>query len=350
MRAVKRDTIDGPASLLDGNGNGARELIRARTHFGTVPLPEKAFPFGAYKGDDVRYALEALFHGKCAYCETRYDVGAPVDIEHFRPKGEVADLPGHPGYWWLAADWGNLLPSCIDCNRRRYQSTPETLTSQIGILERQRERGFRSILTGKDSCFPVAGVRMAAEPAHGQLANAIIVERALLLNPCTDTPSEHLQFHIDRTNPLGLVFARPELGETPEALPALSQKAAEIEQEARVAGISPRGAVSIQIYGLNRLGLVQERTRVLRRLELLADIVVRVSVSADALEKLTLADNEQEDIRDKAIASLRAVVERTIAEIGAMAAADAPYSTMVSTWIQQFKHDMATPTNERDLK
>lgn len=346
MRAVKRDTIDGPASLLDGNSIGARELGRARTHFGTVPPPEKAFSFGAYKGDDVRYALDALFHGKCAYCETRYDVGAPVDIEHFRPKGEVADVPGHPGYWWLAADWGNLLPSCIDCNRRRYQPTPETLTSQTGILERQRQSqsGLRSILTGKDSCFPVAGIRMSAEPPMGQLANAMTMERALLLNPCTDMPSEHLQFHIDRANPLGVVFARPEAGETPSALPALSEKATEIEQEARAAGISPRGAVSIQTYGLNRLGLVQERTRILRRLELLGDIVVRVSASADALEKLLLADSEQNDIRDKAIASLRAVVERTIAEIGTMAAADAPYSTMVSIWIQQFKRDMATPT------
>lgn len=343
MRAVKRDTINGPASLLDGNSNGARELGRARTHFATAPLPEKAFSFRAYKEDDVRHALEALFHGKCAYCETRYDVGAPVDIEHFRPKGEVADVPGHRGYWWLAADWENLLPSCIDCNRRRYQPTPETLTSQTGILERQRQRGFRSILTGKDSCFPISGVRMATAPPQGQLASAITMERALLLNPCTDVPSEHLQFHIDRANPLGLVFAIPEPGEAPAALPILSEKALDIEQEARAAGISPRGAVSIQIYGLNRLGLVQERTRILRRLELLGDIVVRVSAAADALEALALSKLEQQPIRDKAIANLRAVVERTIAEIGTMAAPDAPYSTMVSSWIQQFKRDMATP-------
>jgi hypothetical protein len=345
MRAVKRDVIDGPASLLDGNCEGARELCRARTHFSTVPLPEKAFSFGAYKGDDVRHALEALFHGKCAYCETRYDVGAPVDIEHFRPKGEVADLPGHRGYWWLAAEWANLLPSCIDCNRRRYQPTPETLISQTGILERQRQRGFRSILTGKDSCFPVSGTRMAAEPPAGQVANAITMERALLLNPCTDVPSEHLQFHIDRANPLGLVFAKPEPGETPGALPALSEKATDIEKEARAAGISPRGAVSIQIYELNRLGLVQERTRVLRRLELLGDIVVRVSAAADALEALTLADLDQEQVRDKAIDGLRAVVDRTIAEIRAMSAPEAPYSTMVANWIQQFKDDMAAPSS-----
>lgn len=53
---------------------------------------------------------------------------------------------------------------------------------------------------------------------------------------------------------------------------------------------------------------MQERTCVLRRLELFADIVVCVSISFDEQEKLMLAENEQGAIGDKAIASLRAVV------------------------------------------
>lgn len=340
MRSVKRSGVAGPSSLLGKGKKGERELTRARRHFGTVPPPAKNFTFRAYKEEDVRHALESLFHGKCAYCESRYDVGAPVDIEHFRPKGEVADTPSHPGYWWLAGHWENLLPSCIDCNRRRYQPTPVFLASLSGILDRQRVKGFRSILTGKESCFPISGTRMNAEPGSGDLAPAILGESAQLLDPCVDEPADHLAFHIDRSNPVGILYAAPTHAGIPAGLPELSEHVADIERAARAAGLSVRGAVSIQIYGLNRLKLVQERTRVLRRLEVLAANVIQVSTAADTLEALALADPSDEPIRSNAIANLRATVQRTIAEIKAMAEPDAPFSTMVSKWIQQFRDDM----------
>jgi hypothetical protein len=63
---------------------------------------------------------------KCAYCERFYK----MDVEHYRPKGEVRDennniveiqiagrLAPHPGYYWLGYEWSNLIPSCISCNR-----------------------------------------------------------------------------------------------------------------------------------------------------------------------------------------------------------------------------------------
>jgi hypothetical protein len=341
MRHVKRTAVTGPSSLIGAKDKGARELGRARTYFSAVPPPTEAFPFKAYKEDDVRHALEALFHGKCAYCEARYEIGAPVDIEHFRPKGEVADLPGHPGYWWLAGHWENLLPSCIDCNRRRYQPTPEVLSSLSAVLDRQRIQGFRAILTGKNSCFPIKGTRMDAEPAGTDLAAALIAEDAYLLDPCVDDPAQHLSFHIDRDNPLGIVCAASATTDADGALPELSEHVGAIEQIARSAGLSARGAVSIQIYGLNRLALVQERTRVLRQLEVLGDIVVQVSTAADDLERLVLANADDETVRAGAIARLRSVVDRTIAEIKAMAAPDAPFSTMVSSWIVQFRAALA---------
>lgn len=52
--------------------------------------------------------------------------GAPLDVEHFRPKSEIDEVdpatfrpvpgraPTAPGYYWLAAAWSNLLPSCIE--------------------------------------------------------------------------------------------------------------------------------------------------------------------------------------------------------------------------------------------
>jgi len=83
--------------------------------------------------------MENVFHRKCAYCE-RLISGYYGDAEHYRPKGTVTtgnedgslerptcEVPdprrknklvtvNHPGYFWLAYDWRNLLPSCVFCN------------------------------------------------------------------------------------------------------------------------------------------------------------------------------------------------------------------------------------------
>ena len=76
-----------------------------------------------------KFLLANIFNNKCAYCETstiRFD----GDAEHFRPKGAVTDLDSnrmrtndesnrdieHPGYFWLAYHWKNLLPACKGCN------------------------------------------------------------------------------------------------------------------------------------------------------------------------------------------------------------------------------------------
>jgi hypothetical protein len=83
------------------------------------------------------WMLENVFHGKCAYCELRIR-GFSGDAEHFRPKGSVTRkgdsgrlerstcviLEGtgapqnHPGYFWLAYDWRNLVPACENCNSK----------------------------------------------------------------------------------------------------------------------------------------------------------------------------------------------------------------------------------------
>lgn len=341
MRRVDRTVIGAPASLTDSRRRGALELKRARTYFARRPRPKKAFTFLAYKEDDVRHALEALFHGKCAYCERRYNVSGPVDIEHFRPKGKVEEDLGHPGYWWLAAVWTNLLPSCLDCNRRRFQATPDSLSSLTGVLEMQRQNKLQKIKTGKDACFPIVGARMSAEPPAGGLSLAMAAEEALLIDPCSDDPDEHISFHIDRQDPLGVVYAAPAGAGATGTLPALSEKSRDVEFAARLAGISVRGAVSIQTYGLNRLALVQERTRILRRLETLGYIVIELSSAADALGQLTLSADGDVVLRQKAQDQLRGVVARTLADIRAMAQPDAPFSRMVAEWIEAFKRDMA---------
>ena len=59
--------------------------------------------------------------GRCAYCEGRNSAGEFGDAEHYRPKGEVTENRkpiSHPGYYWLAYEWYNLLLSCKKCNSK----------------------------------------------------------------------------------------------------------------------------------------------------------------------------------------------------------------------------------------
>jgi uncharacterized protein (TIGR02646 family) len=65
----------------------------------------------------LRSSLARLSGRKCWYCETkstRFDWA----VDHFRPKNEIFERPGHD-YWWLAFRWGNYRLACQFCNERR---------------------------------------------------------------------------------------------------------------------------------------------------------------------------------------------------------------------------------------
>jgi hypothetical protein len=136
---------------------------------------------------DAKPFLLRLFHQKCAYCETVISASHPGDVEHYRPKGRIRTKTGvvtitfdgrqvaHPGYWWLAYQWRNLLPCCIDCNRRRHH--------QEGVS------------AGKADYFEIRGVR-----ANGPRDN-LHAENPLLLDPTSDDfeLALHLQCNADGT-------------------------------------------------------------------------------------------------------------------------------------------------------
>jgi uncharacterized protein (TIGR02646 family) len=86
-----------------------------------------SYPFKAYRHKSLKEALEAIFQKKCAYCETQYEVAGYLEVEHYRPKN---------AYYWLAADWSNLLPSCKRCNNGKLAKFP------LGDASRQaRKKG-----------------------------------------------------------------------------------------------------------------------------------------------------------------------------------------------------------------
>jgi uncharacterized protein (TIGR02646 family) len=217
---VDRKAVPAPADLDGETSEGARERQRVIDFYRDPANRELMCPiaFKAYKLPGVIKALEQLFKKKCSYCETFYAATQPVDVEHFRPKSGVAVVDAvtgkprlqRPGYYWLAANWENLLPSCIDCNRERTQEIPGEDPAKVG----------------KANKFPIANRRYRFEP------DALGQETPLLLNPCVDRPEEHLEFLDD-----GVI--RPALDARRRA--------------------SRKGKASIQVYGLRRAGLVQAR-------------------------------------------------------------------------------------------
>lgn len=367
MRFVDRGTVTPKAMQKKSNGDPSpadREVARFRVYFaqkndaalaaqhaaaiGQAPVIKNAEAddeakeskptFSVYKHSSVEERLHELFHGKCAYCESFYFSTAPVDTEHFRPKGRLQEDAEHGGYWWLAATWDNLLPSCIHCNRRSGQITP-TLSAQLVQLIKAGTQFSASsqVQSGKHDSFPILGKR-ATESEPNYLA-----EYPLLLDPCRDNPSEHLRFHIDRDNLIGLVLPRSHDG---AGLPvgdvegAADELAAEISR-ARATRLSVKGAVSIQTYGLNRLGLVQDRTRVLRHLVFLERMVMELSSLMMELEdEEGIAPTSKQKVMGR-LSSLRDLLLQQMKEMGEP---DAPYTVMVQEWTADFlKRLKSTP-------
>ncbi|MEM8932626.1 MAG: hypothetical protein AAGE94_15695 [Acidobacteriota bacterium] len=225
MLAVDRSAQPVPAALVGDDSPASRELAKATAHYAVFdpddPERSKSYSFRVYKHDTVKAAIEALFHRKCAYCESSFAATAPVDIEHYRPKAAIVIQQGgvtttlKPGYWWLAADWHNLLPSCIDCNRKRGQDLPDDEHAKVG----------------KANAFPLAD-----EGARARAPGEETGEQRLLLDPCRDDPGI-LQFRFDKATEAALITAA-------ESTSALERRMAE---------------TSIRILGLNRDGLRTSR-------------------------------------------------------------------------------------------
>ena len=300
MIRVDRTTVTEPASLqgkLGGRGRfkdmteTERVAIEFDEHIAAGGTPEDfTFTFSRYKGTDVKAALEQLFHGKCAYCESRYAGTQPLDVEHWRPKAAVVQRrpdgtrESLPGYFWLAATWTNLFPSCTDCNRERTQ--------------RDLFTGAEEVL-GKANQFPVDGPRMP-RPVAG--ATTSQVEQVLLLNPCEDDPTTHLDFHED-----GTVLPRPG---------------------------SRIGAESIRVYALNRMELAMDR---LGMAMLIEQRLFTIEGLANAVLQEDMPTEVERDLRDLLTHEIDALLELTEPH--------RPYSGMARQLIEEQAPDLTRPNS-----
>lgn len=204
-----------------------RDLIKAINYYGDPTkfdnnrkiTKEKAIKYEAYSHPEIKELLKSVFNSKCAYCESFVAHIEPGDIEHFRPKAEVLTLDGEeliPGYYWLGANWNNLLLSCTHCNRPNKQ-----LINGEGEL----------VTMGKANKFPLSDESKRLR-SHN---DAITSEDAyvLIINPCEEDPEEHLSF----------------------------------EENGQIIPKDSKGEKSIEVYGLYRADLVQRRSRINRQLD-----------------------------------------------------------------------------------
>lgn len=230
------------------------------------------FDFDAYKAAGVRPALEAAFGGKCAYCETYYAATQPVAIEHYRPKGgvKIEGTLTPPGYYWLASEWTNLLPSCTDCNSPRGQDLPGE---------------YRT--AGKANAFPLVSERTRAH-APGEERG----EDRLVLHPYLDFPEKHFRFvwGTDSISDGWVEAARSNSGR-----------------------VSAKGEATIQVCALQRRGLVKARR------ERLLDLIAHLEVVVEARENAVAHPDDPRFLEQ---------FGRRVEEVARFVADHAPYSAM----------------------
>jgi uncharacterized protein (TIGR02646 family) len=192
----------------------------------------------------VRKALDKRhYRGKCCYTERRRDIQLERDVEHFRPKGKVTG-ENHPGYWWLAYVWDNLLIACKVNNT-----------------------------VHKANNFPLLNGGIRVNDENGNLED----ERPVLINPAVEDPSKFITFHWEQIG--GRWFCKP----VPTAI-----------------DIDHRGRDTIEIVGLNRTELMGDEERA-ENGKLLNNLAKYAQVAKVMMENLALNNADRKGYRQQFI-------------------------------------------------
>lgn len=250
-----------------------------------VETPESLSARKSYKGDDVIKTLKSLFHSKCAYCESKYTHLMPVDIEHFRPKSK---------YTWLEFDWDNLLPSCIDCNRKRYQVVQE------GEI----------ILTGKKDDFPLYNAIAPLNNVENEDDFDFQEEEKIrqLINPCIENPEDYFEYDDD-----GFILSKNSEIDTIE-----------------------RGKKSIETFGLYRMELVKARKEHLLKIIATIQRIEENTKGIDNVLKLSNGDTIMDEQLNIAIVPFKNNLESDIKLLKECVDDSSIYSAMARQYINHF--------------
>lgn len=219
--------------------------------------PNASLKFSVYKQPYVTEALQKIFKGKCAFCEQRPESVTPVDIEHFRPKSYSGNLnykAGYRGYYWLAAEWTNLLIACPQCNRPKNHHN--------------FDRTVRAVM-GKHEKFPLLDEkRRATRP--GPVAYQREEESRLLIHPYLDDPESFFDYEVTPGIRQGCIQPK-------KTLKGKKTKMAE---------------TSIEVYALHRYDLIQKR---IEHQTIVQRCMTNITLTLDLID--ALADPAQKGVR-----------------------------------------------------
>jgi len=287
MIFVDRSNVTIPKVLDGPESRGTKETVRAIAHY-SKPNQNIIFKFKVYSDRTVKEALIELFNDKCAYCESKVSHVYSGDVEHFRPKGEIDGLQNpKPGYYWLGADWDNLLFSCRNCNQK---------------LKHQIHGSKIKVTMGKMNQFPLTDEAYRVRNHAGPTTIHDEEPYRLLMNPCIDDPEEH--FDYDQTH----AIIKPK----------------------KINGVkSQKAEHSIEVYVLQRVPLVLARERIL--IEILAQIQ-RVKEAVHNINENLTSKNSVKFYYDK-------ILKRELTRLQKFTNPTEEYSGMARQIIHEFLQD-----------
>ena len=178
-----------------------------------LSAPRSQHRFDERIWQDFKNDVLIPFLGRCSYCEGRYAAGEFCEAEHYRPKNAVTEdrkPVSHPGYYWLAYEWHNLLLACKKCN----STHPD------------RDQTKRASHPGKLCEFPVGAVRISSPSSNpDNWFKELQAEEPMLLHPYCDDPSEHIEARCD-----GWIWYKTERGRVTIEVCHLNRKELRIER------------------------------------------------------------------------------------------------------------------------
>ncbi len=297
MIFIDRNSVEIPTVLKEVveivNRQGEKEIVETKSTKelkNNIELAERGefrkFKFSAYAATEVRKTLEKLCKEKCAYCESRFRHVYTGDIEHFRPKGKITEANPNqvPGYYWLAADWNNLLLSCRHCN--------QTLIHEIyGIVNKDAK--------GKFNQFPLMEGKKHVQ-SHVDAEKNIQEEEKyrLLINPCIENPEDFFVY-LDE----GIIKPKYSIGKKYEM-----------------------AKTSIDVYALQRMPLVQSREKILIEIKLQMQ---RVNEASQNLSNCIKTKNQQRIFYDK-------ILKRELIKLKKFTNSNEEYAGMARYVINEF--------------
>ncbi|WP_434597625.1 hypothetical protein J3Q09_12125 [Pseudomonas sp. R4-83] len=197
-----------PENLAKASEAPAKALLTQAKSTAVPVFREEDFP--NHWGKHKHHFIRPQYNGKCAYCETHIVSGNPGDVEHFRPKAYCQSLSPAKS----RDDYGGQPPG---------RSNDGPATEGYWWLAYKWSNYLLSCnrcnSSWKRNQFPVAAKRSG----RGEKLSA---ERALLINPFVVDPERHFQF---------------------DAITG------------QIRGLTPQGAATIDVCGLDRRSLEIQR-------------------------------------------------------------------------------------------